>query len=288
MIISALKKINSYFKIKTRIKLFIKGIFVCPFFLTKANWLNASVAESLQSISFKAEDDKDYIYTTSNPLLLWRAQTLFTKEPETIQWIRSMKPNEVLYDVGANVGMYSIYAGKRGMRVFSFEPEASNTYVLNKNIAENKLSDKVTAYSFALSDQELVNILKLTSFVPGSAHTTFGDNDAFSVSEFPTLFHQGCFCTTLDDLVYKYNLPVPNHIKIDVDGIESKIIKGANKLLNDKNLRSILIELNEDFPEDQWVKTFLASFGFKPVTQSKGDIALKGKMQMYDYIFRRD
>lgn len=287
MIISTLKKINSQYQIKARFRLFIKNIFFATFFTKKSNWWTAGLTQDLEAITYKASDDKDYFYSALNPLLLWRAQTLFSKEPETIKWIRSMGQGDILFDVGANVGMYSIYAGKRGVRVFSFEPEASNSYLLNKNIANNKLSETVTAYGFALADQEAVNVLKLTSFIPGSAHTTFGDNEAFNQTDYPTLFHQGCFSTTLDDLVYKYQLPVPQYLKIDVDGIEAKIVKGATKLLADKNLRSILIELNENMAEDQWIKKHLESYGFKSVVQSSGDFALKNKMVLRDYIFSR-
>jgi hypothetical protein len=46
-----------------------------------------------------------------------------------------MKEGEILYDVVANVGMYIIYVGKQGLKVFCFGPEASNYYILNQNIA---------------------------------------------------------------------------------------------------------------------------------------------------------
>lgn len=285
--ISNLKKINSQFQIKARLKLFIKNLFFSIFFSRRSNWWTAGMSQDLEAVTFKASDDKDYIYSALNPLLLWRAQTLFTKEPETIKWIRGMKPNEILFDVGANVGMYSIYAGKRGVRVYSFEPEASNSYLLNKNIVNNQLTGSVTAFGFALADQEAINVLKLTSFIPGSAHTTFGDNEAFNQTDLPTLFQQGCFSTTLDDLIYKYHLPIPHFLKVDVDGIEAKIIKGATKLLSDKNLRSILIELNENIDEDQWIKKHLETFGFRSHIQSAGDVALKNKMILRDYIFTR-
>lgn len=285
--ISLLKKINSHFQIKARLQLFIKSIFTTVFFLNKPNWWSSYIIQSLNENTAQVSDDHNYFYSTLNPLLLWRAQTLFTKEPETIKWLKTMKPTDILFDVGANVGMYSIYAGVRGVRVYSFEPEASNSYILNKNIARNKLSEKVTAFSFALADEEAVNVLKLTSFVPGSAHNTFGDNEAFNQTDWQAVFHQGCFCTTLDNMVYKYHLPVPNFLKIDVDGIEAKIIKGAQKLLADDKLKSILIELNEDMEEDRWIKAMLEKNGFKVAATSKGDFALKNKMVLRDYIFVR-
>ena len=77
---------------------------------------------------------------------LWQAEHLFTKEPETIAWIEQMPPGSVLWDIGANVGTYAIYAAQRGMHVVAFEPSAANYYVLNRNIHLNKLSTQVSAY----------------------------------------------------------------------------------------------------------------------------------------------
>jgi FkbM family methyltransferase len=286
--ISVLKKINANYQIKTKLRLVLKSIFLSCFCLRKASWWSAIVTQDLNQLSFVAKDDETYSYLSINPLLLWRAQTLFSKEPETIQWFRSMQKGDVLFDVGANVGMYSIYAGIRGMRVFSFEPEASNYFILNQNIMKNELSSVVTAYNFALSDSEAIDVLKLTSFVPGSAHTTFGDNEAFKQTNAPTVFSQGAFSTTLDNLIYKNGLPVPDHLKIDVDGIEAKILKGAEKLLRDPKLKSILIEINESMPEDILIKEQLISLGFKTKLTSAGGVALKGGMVLKDYVFARE
>ena len=60
-------------------------------------------------------------YSISNDKTLWRAKTLFTKEPITINWIRNFKKDSVFFDVGANVGMYSVFAAIiNDIKVFSF------------------------------------------------------------------------------------------------------------------------------------------------------------------------
>ena len=71
----------------------------------------------------------------------WTARnyaTLFIKEPITIDWIRSFKKNNIFYDVGANVGMYSIFAALiSDVKVYAFEPESNNfqTLMQNNNVA---------------------------------------------------------------------------------------------------------------------------------------------------------
>ncbi|MDA0225662.1 MAG: FkbM family methyltransferase, partial [Proteobacteria bacterium] len=77
-------------------------------------------------------------YYTPNAQTRWRVESLYTKEPDTIDWLCSMTREDLLFDVGANVGMYTIFAAAtRGTRVLAFEPEAQNYGILNTNIHGN-------------------------------------------------------------------------------------------------------------------------------------------------------
>ena len=60
--------------------------------------------------SITDEDGRKYFYHVPTQFTLWRAQTLFSKEPETIKWINGFNAQDIFLDVGANVGMYTIYA----------------------------------------------------------------------------------------------------------------------------------------------------------------------------------
>src|SRR6187455_11828 len=100
--------------------------------------------ESLVPIQTIREGDIDVAYSIPTQFTKWRVDSLFTKEPDTIEWIGSFQPGEVLVDIGANVGMYSIWAAKtRGVRVYAFEPESQNYALLYKNIVLNNLSQQV-------------------------------------------------------------------------------------------------------------------------------------------------
>ena len=76
---------------------------------------------------------------------------MYTKEKDTIAWIDSMQPGETFIDIGANMGIYTIYAAKRGLKVIAFEPEAQNYALLCRSIMINELD--VQAYCVALSDE---------------------------------------------------------------------------------------------------------------------------------------
>ena len=284
-----LKKINSHFQVRQRLISLSQKVLISLLCLGKAHRWSALLIDRLNNMRYTIhqKNGSSLAYVATNPILLWRAQTLFDKEPETIEWLDSMKPGEILFDVGANVGMYSIYAGKKGCKVYGFEPEASNFYVFNKNIQINSLSSHVLAYCLALTDKEELSELKLTSDIPGSAHTTFGPNEEFNQTNNPTIFEQGCLGMTLDGFVAKYDVPAPQHLKIDVDGIEAKIIRGASNLIQGPNLKTLLIELNENLKEDQWIKNFLCENGFHIATTGKDTPALKQGGVIKNYIFER-
>src|SRR5688572_29252215 len=89
---------------------------------------------------------------------LWSCRTYETKEPETLDWIDGLSKDDVLFDVGANVGLYSVYAGKRGGRGFSFEPEGQNYAGLTSNCLNDQLSN-VTPYCMALAEREHFDLL---------------------------------------------------------------------------------------------------------------------------------
>ena len=76
----------------------------------------------------------------SSELEKYRADTYATKEPETIEWMdRLFKSDEVMWDIGANIGLYSLYAARaKGLKVFAFEPESTNFARLNNNINLNQ------------------------------------------------------------------------------------------------------------------------------------------------------
>jgi FkbM family methyltransferase len=246
------------------------------------------VADRLNRLQYHVNDESDYIFAANNPLLLWRARTLFTKEPETIQWIRSLSPEDVLYDVGANVGIYSIYAGFRCARVFSFEPESGNFSVLNQNIRLNGLSDRITAYPLALSDRTQLDMLRLSDARPGAALHSFAADIDFRGQPFKPVFRQGALAVTLDSLIFDFGLQFPTHIKLDVDGLEAAIVRGGAKSLADLRLKSILIEINENLVDHVAAKESLVDLGF--VITNIGEVAhdAVGSSRMRNYIFKRE
>jgi len=199
---------------------------------------------------------------TPSSITLWRALSYFDKEPETIAWIAGMPEGAVLFDVGANIGLYTVWAGlTRNAQVFAFEPESSNYGTLNVNLQLNGLTGRCRAFCAGVSDRTGFDALRIArSGVGASGHqvdSTVGPT--FAMDEVAT---QGIVTTTLDHLVYEAGLPCPSHLKIDVDGIEPAIIAGGTRLLADSRLRSVLIELAVWHADHRAVIDRLVAAGF--------------------------
>jgi len=210
-------------------------------------------------ITMAEKGDLKVKFFTPNDTTKWRANTLFTKEPATIQWIEGMKAGEVMYDIGANVGSYSILAGVKGMKVFAFEPEAENYALLCKNLSLNGIEPN--AYCMALSDEEKAGTLYAGQREAGGACHSFGQSIGHDLRERNSVFTQGCFGIPLDTLVER-GLPHPQHIKIDVDGLEYKVIKGAEKTLMN-GVKSLLVEVNPSLPQHVEMIDYLTGLGFE-------------------------
>ena len=186
----------------------------------------------------------------------FRAKTFETKEPETLDWIdEHVRPGDVFYDVGANIGLFSLYAAKRGARVYAFEPEALNYAQLNRNIVLNGLGERVTAYATAIADSDHLDELYVRSFERGAALHNVGSATDGEGGSFIPAHRQGVLCTTLDSAHLKLGLPAPRHIKIDVDGFEKKVLAGAVAVFGGGSVRSALIEIATS-ENDQYLQVF--------------------------------
>jgi FkbM family methyltransferase len=204
------------------------------------------------------------VFDASEPAPKYRANNLFTKEPDTIQWLDNfLQENETFYDIGSNVGVFALYAAKkRGANVIAFEPEASNYNILNKNIFYNRLDSKIIAINIALTDINKMSYLYLSKIKVGASGHSFDANIDYKQRKYKPVFKQGVLGMSLDYVIEQFNLPFPNHIKIDVDGNEHKIINGMKKCLSDRRLKSVAIELNLELDVDKHIIERINSYGF--------------------------
>ncbi|MFD2206835.1 FkbM family methyltransferase [Kiloniella antarctica] len=183
---------------------------------------------------------------TNSEIECYRVESFFTKEPETLRWIdKTVTPTSVFYDVGANVGIYSLYAAQRSqgsIKVYCFEPAGTNFRNLCRNINDNGFGESIRPFPMALSDKIGVIDFPLSDMAPGSAL----HGDVHHKDKNPALV-QGAVVMPLDYLIQKHQdvFASPTHLKIDVDGPELEIIKGSIQTLKLANLRHILVETEQ-------------------------------------------
>ena len=191
-----------------------------------------------------------------------RAKTLITKEEDTIAWIDSFNKNDVFYDIGANIGVYSLYASKKCKNVLSFEPHFMNYDVLNKNIYLNNYLN-ISAFCVAFSNRFEIGSLEHYKFSIGSSTSQFNKTTDHMGKEFNPSFSQGMISLSVDEFVSKIDDRFfPNHIKIDVDGLEEFILIGMNGVLVDNRLKTILVEITEIDDNKDNINNMLLSSNF--------------------------
>lgn len=184
------------------------------------------------------------------------------KEPFTVDWINQwVRPGDVFYDIGSNVGVYSLVAAKKvggGARVFAFDPSYANVASLGANVVLNEVVDRITPLPVALSASTGLAVFALRSLDAGSARHTLGDGPS---AEGPVIYRQPVMTFRLDDLIETVGLPLPNHIKLDVDGGELAVLEGAARALGSPSLRSMLIEVSTSMSDE--ITQALARYGLR-------------------------
>ena len=192
----------------------------------------------------------------SNDIEGWRRSTFWEKEPETIHWIQCFDNREVFIDVGANIGIYSLYAASiyGGMRIYSIEPQLENFQALSFNIYLNEFKN-IQAHQVGLTGYN----------GPGTFYTqeNMAGASGGQMSEHPGEYNgKGYDVPALTfDSFCKQNKIHPSHIKIDIDGGELQVIEGMRDVLRDPCLKSILIEV--PIEDKEIIHFTISQFGFR-------------------------
>jgi FkbM family methyltransferase len=275
---------------KSAVRQIFRQLAVLPL-LSLGEQQRSQVIESLiaSAISDVEVDQHILRFLTLTPLLLGRARTALSKEPDTRCWIQQFHADDVLWDIGANVGVFSIYAAiVRGVRVLAFEPSADNYMVLCKNVEINGLSDSVIPYCIALSGSTGLGVLNSQSRAMGGSLHQFGKpGDASRYWSTKNGSHvEGMVSYSIDDFIKRFDPTFPSHLKVDVDGLELSILQGAAETLRDHRLRSIMVELSiTDVEERTSGMALLSDAGFEFVSQ--GELQQAGDSVAANHLFAR-
>lgn len=159
-----------------------------------------------------------------------------------------IRPSDVVYDVGANVGLYLRFIGSYfgAGHVVAFEPMSDNLPLLEKNVRLGGLGNRATIVRCALADVECDVELQVDDVQTASAvldRVTGGAPSEGRASLNLEPKTETVPCYTLDHLMQKESLPVPDLIKVDIEGAEAMMLRGAREVLSTQRPR-LLVELH--------------------------------------------
>jgi|TARA_R110000803_G_scaffold26745_1_gene62996 FkbM family methyltransferase len=217
-------------------------------FVVCVNAKKKSIAEDYKWLKFRNVENENYIQN--------RVHRMLVKEKETIAWIDEFKKDSVFFDVGANIGLYCLYSAITHKNdVYAFEPHTPNYVNLLDNINENKLFN-CKAFPLALGETTALTTLGIKELNEGVSDSHVGQHSEY---------YHGCIEMPLDQLIEKGTLPQPDHVKIDVDGHEGKVVNGAINTIS--KCKSVLVEL--DLKQHMEAYDKIISVGLEPKIKVK-------------------
>ena len=282
IIYSLLKFLNFFFK-----KFFNRNIL---------GWIKYFIEQDAYE-NVKLKSGKNLVFFSPNFLIDLIIRDFYTKEPETIEWIDNFKIDKKItfWDIGSNIGIYSIYAAATidNIEVISFEPSTSNLRILSRNISINNLEKKIKIFQLPLGENKN-KFLEFSErkFNEGESHNSLDKNIDFEGKKLNPKNSYQIFSTNIDQVINDRILNIPDYIKIDVDGIEHLILQGGISILKDPQILEIQIEINENYTNQlNKVIEIMNECGFKfkdkKRNDAKGYYVEQKFSKIYNYYFIR-
>ena len=149
-----------------------------------------------------------------------------------------LEPDDVFYDVGANIGLYSCFVTNviTDGRVVAFEPHPANVARLKENLALNAGNPLV--HQCALSNESGRGSLELHGTEAGAGQHALAMADSDDSIDIEL--------TTGDDVVSRDGVPAPNVIKIDVEGAELDVLRGLRRTVASESCRFVYCEVHRE------------------------------------------
>jgi FkbM family methyltransferase len=214
--------------------------------------------------------DETLWFRTGHGRLYWRVKETPHEEPETNEWIGTFKNSDVLIDIGANIGLYTIAAAKlRGCTVIAIEPDLMNARLLYENCLKNDVGDRVNILPIAIDSRSHVAEFHLKTLSYGDAlHSlhrvsTYVRKPSGLVARIPAF--------TIQDLFTMLDLPKPTRVKIDVDGRESDVLESFGPVLD--TVSEIMVEVDPSQSTSSQIEFLMRNSGFQLKRQGTASVA---------------
>jgi len=224
---------------------------------------NGFALKDARGITFTARSLSEYKRTTKQKP--WEAPIE--------EWIASFPSGATFFDIGANTGAFSLLAAKlHGNRVMvcAVEPGFESFEALVQNIVQNEFGEVIVPLPIGLSDATGIEVFNYHRLGAGTARHRLGATDDSTERSSTPVAKHSVLAFRLDDLIERFRLPSPTHIKLDVDGVEDRVIAGAQRTLGLGSVREVWVELTEhdfDDPTPEQLARNLGALGFSGVRE---------------------
>ena len=239
----------------------------------------------MSKISYKGKSVEVKYESTMSRILDSRIKAYEEDEPDTLAWIESFEEDSVFFDVGSNIGGFSFIANMihDSIKAYCFEPNFENHYCAVKtcilNGIENIFPINVAVHKEDRFDTFFYDMLEV------GAKGNFGDElkEKLKKSQYGNPFRRGIkgkvgtIGLSLDSLVYNFNIPKPDYIKIDVDGNELFVLQGAKRLMQNSVPKQIVVEVDYKIYTDGEIDKLMSEIPYKlikakDVGMTRGDV----------------
>ncbi len=208
-------------------------------------------------------------FSVSSPEELQRTETVGGERKFLQRLIQEVRAGDVAYDIGTSFGLYTVFfakaVGADGF-VIGFEPESRSLQRCAENLSLNSL-ENVRIFDRALANEEKEVCLVVDESPASGVHHVVQSRDGDAISRF-----QRIRMVIGDRFIAEQALPVPNIIKIDVEGMEEEVLLGLAQTLRRSECRLVFCEVHfaildqlgrRDAP---WrILKFLDACGFKRI-----------------------
>ena len=228
---------------------------------------NYRVETDLGALYFQGADSKNIGHLLETEKR-YKKDSFFQHDVEVRYWIRdNVKENQVLWDIGANMGWFSLYAAlKQGVRVHAFEPYVPVLMELTQNIHLNRCHDRVRAYGVAIGLKTSMERLRLHEIIAmqgqgwrgiDQKRTKAPEHSDLIPSDDQTLGFFDIPSVTMDDACRVFGIEQPHHIKIDIDGLEVEVLTAKTQQVLSQ-VQSLMVEV--EYEDRQRLQAELAPY----------------------------
>lgn len=178
-------------------------------------------------------------FLVNSPVEKWRIESLDGEEKLIEILLKNLKEDDIFYDVGSCIGLYSILVSKKGAISYAFDPDPSVYNHMVKNIELNHLQKKIKTFRCAVSNRQgNVDFYVLAQ----------GEKSSSIINKRDMRIKIKVSATSIDYMIKHKKVEYPTIIKMDIEGAEALAIEGMKSLIcSPRRPRMLIIEFHPEF-----------------------------------------